>query len=92
MRKFNYLGDTHTFTGEVVSKREDGDRHLVDIEFRGTSQRGEVTCPATATVSLPSRETGLAGLRTPPRELETIAATMLKRHGELRAARRRAQD
>jgi acyl dehydratase len=91
MRKFNYLGDTHTFTGEVVGKRVDGDRYLVDVEFRGTSQRGEVTCPATATVSLPSRESGLAGLRTPPRELETIAAKMLKRHGELRAARRRAQ-
>lgn len=91
MRKFNYLGDMHTFTGEVVGKRRDGAQYLVDIEFRGTSQRGEVTCPATATVSLPSRETGLAALRTPPADLEAIAAQMLKRHGELRAARRRGQ-
>lgn len=87
MRKFNYLGDTHRFTGEVVGKRVEGDRYLADLEFRGTSQRGEVTCPATATVSLPSRETGLAGLRTPPADLSAIAAQMLKRHGELRAAK-----
>jgi acyl dehydratase len=87
MRKFNYQGDTHTFTGEVVGKRVEGDRHLVDIELRGTSQRGEITCPATATVSLPSRETGLA-----PVELERVAAQMLKRNGELRAEQRRARQ
>lgn len=91
MRKFNYLGDTHRFTGEVVGKRQEGDRYLVDLEFRGTSQRGEVTCPATATVSLPSRETGLAGLRTPPADLSAIAAQMLVRHGQLRAEKRRTQ-
>ncbi len=90
MRKFNYLGDTHTFTGEVVGKRIEGDRYLVDVELRGTSQRGEVTCPATATISLPSRETGLAVLPTAPVELERVAAQMLKRSGELRAEKRRA--
>ncbi|MFT4042408.1 MAG: MaoC family dehydratase N-terminal domain-containing protein [Gordonia sp. (in: high G+C Gram-positive bacteria)] len=91
MRKFNYLGDTHTFTGEVVGKRVEGRRHLVDVALRGTSQRGEVTCPATATLSLASRENGLAALRTPPAELEDIAAQMLKRSGELRALRRIAK-
>ncbi|MGW0023220.1 FAS1-like dehydratase domain-containing protein [Rhodococcus sp. NPDC003383] len=90
MRKFNYMGDTHTFTGEVVDKRVEGDRHLVDVELRGTSQRGEVTCPATATISLPSRETGLAVLPTAPVELERVAAEMLARSGELRAQKRRA--
>ncbi len=90
MRKFNYLGDTHTFTGEVVGKRVEGDRYLVDVELRGTSQRGEVTCPATATISLPSRETGLAVLPTAPVDLERVAAKMLKRSGELRAEKRRA--
>ncbi|WP_420749394.1 FAS1-like dehydratase domain-containing protein [Rhodococcus sp. O3] len=90
MRKFNYMGDTHTFTGEVVGKRVEGDRHLVDVELRGTSQRGEVTCPATATISLPSRETGLAVLPTAPVELERVAAEMLARSGELRAQKRRA--
>ncbi len=88
MRKFNYLGDTHIFTGEVVGKRIEGDRHLIDIELRGTSQRGEVTCPATATVSLPSRESDLAVLPTAPAEWERIAAQMLKRNGELRAQAR----
>lgn len=90
MRKFNYMGDTHTFTGEVVGKRVEGDRYLVDVELRGTSQRGEVTCPATATISLPSRETGLATLPTAPVEFERVAAQMLKRSGELRAAKRQA--
>ncbi|PPJ25783.1 acyl dehydratase [Nocardia nova] len=88
MRKFNYQGDTHTITGEVVGKRVDGDRYLVDVEFRGTSQRGEITCPATATIALPSREGGLVTLPTPPKDLEVIAAQMLARHGELRAEAR----
>ncbi|PSR65268.1 MULTISPECIES: FAS1-like dehydratase domain-containing protein [Nocardia] len=88
MRKFNYQGDTHTITGEVVGKRVEGDRYLVDVEFRGTSQRGEVTCPATATIALPSREHGLVVLPSPPKELEVVAAQMLARHGELRAAAR----
>jgi acyl dehydratase len=88
MRKFNYIGDTHTITGEVVGKRIEGDRYLVDVEFRGTSQRGEATCPATATVSLPSRETSLATLPVAPVEFERVAAQMLKRHGELRRERR----
>ncbi|MEE2057187.1 FAS1-like dehydratase domain-containing protein [Rhodococcus artemisiae] len=88
MRKFNYEGDIHTFTGEVVGKRVEGDRYLVDVELRGTSQRGEITCPATATISLPSRETGLAVLPTAPVEFERVAAKMLKRSGELRAAKR----
>ncbi|MFZ2173528.1 MAG: MaoC family dehydratase N-terminal domain-containing protein [Rhodococcus sp. (in: high G+C Gram-positive bacteria)] len=90
MRKFNYMGDTHTFSGEIVGKRVEGDRYLVDVELRGTSQRGEVTCPATATISLPSRETGLAVLPTAPIEFERVAAKMLKRSGELRAEKRRA--
>jgi acyl dehydratase len=92
MRKFNYIGDTHTITGEVVGKRVEGDRFLVDIEFRGTSQRGEVTCPATATVSLPSRESDLVALPAAPVEFERIAARMLKRHGELRRERRGAES
>lgn len=88
MRKFNYQGDTHTFTGEVTGKRVEGDRYLVDVELRGTSQRGEVTCPATATISLPSRETGQAVLPTPPEDVSRIAVQMLKRHGELRIEKR----
>ena len=58
IRKFNYIGDTHVFTGEVVGKRLEDGRCVVDIEMRGTNQRDTVTCPAKATVALPSREHG----------------------------------
>ncbi|UYP18830.1 MaoC family dehydratase N-terminal domain-containing protein [Rhodococcus sp. Z13] len=92
MRKFNYLGDTHTLTGEVVGKRVEDGRYLVDIELRGTSQRGEITCPATATVALPSRDAGPVALPTPPAEFEALAARMLERDAELRAARRAARE
>ena len=88
MRKFNYLGDSHILTGEVTGKRIEGNRHVVDIELRGTSQRDEVTCPATATISLPSREAGPANLPSPPEDLSRIAVEMLQRHGELRAQKR----
>ncbi|MGX7722763.1 FAS1-like dehydratase domain-containing protein [Rhodococcus sp. 5G237] len=88
MRKFNYLGDTHTFTGEVVGKRTEGGRHLVDVELRGTSQRGEVTCPATATIALQSRVGGAVALPAAPAEFEQLAARMLERDAELRRERR----
>jgi hypothetical protein len=87
MRMFNYMSDSHIITGEVVGTRVEGDSHLIDVEFRGTSQRGEVTCPAKATISLPSWETALATFAAPPQEMSRIAAQMLKRHGELRADR-----
>lgn len=54
MRKFNFIGDTQVITGEVVGKRVENGNGVVDIEFRATSQRGEVTAPATATVALPT--------------------------------------
>ena len=40
-------------TGEVVGKRIEDGRCLVEIEMRGTNQREVVTCPGTATVALP---------------------------------------
>ena len=73
IRKFNYIGDSHVFTGEVVGKRVEDGRCVVDIEMRGTNQRDVVTCPAKATVALPSREHGpvaparAAGGAWPPR-------------------------
>ncbi|MEU5841494.1 MaoC family dehydratase N-terminal domain-containing protein [Rhodococcus sp. NPDC047139] len=90
MRKFNYLGDTHTFTGEVVGKRVEGGRHLVDVELRGTSQRDEITCPATATIALPSSAGGSVDLPDAPAEFERLAAQMLERDAELREERRRS--
>ncbi len=83
IRKFNYIGDTHVITGEVVGKRIEDGRCVVDIEMRGTNQRDTVTCPGTATVALPSREHGPVVLPTPSDDYARQAATMMQRHGEL---------
>ncbi|MEB3070723.1 FAS1-like dehydratase domain-containing protein [[Mycobacterium] vasticus] len=83
MRKFNYVGDTHLITGEVTGKRVEDGQHLVDITLRGASQRGEVTCPAEATVALPSRESGAIELPSVPTDVSQAAVSILSRHGEL---------
>jgi acyl dehydratase len=90
IRKFNYIGDTHVFTGEVVGKRVEDGRYLVDIEMRGTNQREVVTCPGRATVALPSREGGPVLLPDPPADLARQAAELLARHGEIVRERRAA--
>jgi len=87
MRKFNYIGDVQFITGEVVDKRIEDGNGLVDIEFRATNQRGEITAPATATVALPSRERGPVVLPNPPAELTRKATAMMRRHYELAAER-----
>ena len=83
IRKFNYIGDTQIITGEVVGKREEDGRCLVDIEFRATNQRGEVTAPADATVLLPSRERGPVRLPSAPDAVTHKATAMFARHCEL---------
>ncbi|MGV0836915.1 FAS1-like dehydratase domain-containing protein [Mycolicibacterium thermoresistibile] len=83
MRKFNYIGDTQFITGEVVGKRVENGSPVVDLAFRATNQRGEVTAPATATVALPSREFGPVVLPQPDAELQRKAAAMMARHNEL---------
>jgi len=83
MRKFNYVGDTHLIIGEVTGKRVEAGMHLVDIELRGTSQRDEVTCPATATIALPSRDAGDVALPSVPASISQQAVAMMARHGEL---------
>jgi acyl dehydratase len=83
IRKFNYMGDSHVITGEVVAKRIEDGRSLVDIEMRGTNQRDDVTCPGTATVSLPSRERGPVVLPEPPADLAQKAVQLMARHGQL---------
>jgi acyl dehydratase len=88
IRKFNYIGDTHVFTGEVVDKRQEDGRCVVDIEMRGTNQRDTVTCPAKATVALPSREHGPVRLPEPPSDLAAQAVQMLERHHEIVAERK----
>jgi acyl dehydratase len=90
IRKFNYIGDTHIITGEVVGKRVDDGRHIVDVEMRGTNQRGVITCPGTASVALPSRVEGPVPLPEPPADLAVRAVSMLERHHEIVAAGRDA--
>jgi acyl dehydratase len=92
IRKFNYVGDSHVITGEVVGKRLDEDgRPVVDIEMRGTNQRGDVTCPGRAVVALPSRESGPVLLPQPPAQLAREAAQRIERHGQLALERKAAQ-
>ena len=83
IRKFNYIGDSHVITGEVVDKRIDDGRCVVDIEMRGTNQRDVVTCPGKATVALPSREHGTVVLPEPPADLRQQAGELLTRHGQI---------
>jgi len=85
IRKFNYVGDTHVITGEVTGKRVDVDdgNHVVDIEMRGTNQRGDVTCPGSAIVALPSRDAGPVVLPEPPADLRDQATARLERHFQI---------
>jgi acyl dehydratase len=90
IRKFNYMGDTHVLTGEVVDKRSEDGVCVVDIEMRGTNQRDVVTCPAKATVALPSRSHGPVRLPEPPPDLAAQALRMLERHHEIVAEQKGA--
>jgi acyl dehydratase len=83
MRKFNYIGDTTYWSGKVTGKRIDGDQRVVDLEITATSQRGDVTVIGTASISLPSREHGPAGLPEAPVGMRQTAARLLDRHHEL---------
>jgi acyl dehydratase len=83
IRKFNYIGDSHVITGEVVDKRIDDGRCVVDVEMRGTNQRGVETCKGWATVALPSRDHGPVRLPGPPAELQQQAEALMARHREI---------
>jgi acyl dehydratase len=87
IRKFNYIGDSHILTGEVVDKRREDGNCVVDIEMRGTNQRGTVTCPARATIALASREHGPVQLPEAPSDLGEKAAEMMDRHLQLSVER-----
>ncbi|MCK9543344.1 MAG: MaoC family dehydratase N-terminal domain-containing protein [Novosphingobium sp.] len=82
IRKFNYMGDVQTITGEVTGKREENGQNLVDVALRFTNQRGDETVRATATIALPGKK-GIAMYPEVPRELAEEAAMMLARHREL---------
>jgi hypothetical protein len=88
IRKFNYQGDTQFLSGQVVDKREEDGRHLVDLKLSMVSQRDIETAYATATVSLASRTAGLPPMPPRPVDLERQAAAMFARHNELTTQRR----
>jgi hypothetical protein len=85
IRKFNYIGDTHILTGEVVGKRIEDGRCLVDIEMRGTNQRDIVTCPGRAVVALPSRDHGPVVLPPAPEDLQRQAVARMEAHRQAEA-------
>lgn len=86
IRKFNYMGDVQYVSGEVTGKREEGGQCLVDVKVRMVNQRGEETVTCDATVALPLKG-GVVLLPEPPEDLKRRAVHMLRRHGELSAAR-----
>jgi hypothetical protein len=83
MRKFNYLGDTQTITGEVVDKHLTNGRATIEAKIRFTSQRGETTLDGVATVALPSRAHGQARYPDPPPDISARAKAFLARHRAL---------
>ena len=84
MRLFNYLGDTHWMRGRVTRKYlAEGNRPAVDLDIWGENQRGEVTCPGTASVLLPSRQYGPVRLPEPPdgaHALPSVMDALIKRY------------
>jgi acyl dehydratase len=86
IRKFNYMGDVQTITGEVTGKREDNGQKLIDVKIAFTNQRGEETVRATATIALPS-DGGIALYPPVPTALAAEAARMMARHWALLKAR-----
>jgi acyl dehydratase len=81
MGEFNFIGDFHLMEGRVAAKRVEGPHHVVDLEIKGTCQRGWVTCPGTATVILPTRANGVVVLPQPPEEMVVRGAQMMAEAG-----------
>lgn len=85
MRKFNYHGDVQFLSGEVVDKREEDGKFLVDLKLKMTNQRDVETSFAEATVSLPSKVAGSALIPEVPPEIQRQADKMWARHVEIAA-------
>ncbi|RDV06565.1 acyl dehydratase [Sphingorhabdus pulchriflava] len=84
IRKFNYMGDVQTVTGEVLAKRKTDDgQNVVDVAVKFTNQRGEESVRATATIALPTKDNPLPLYPEVPRALAQKAAAMMARHWEL---------
>jgi hypothetical protein len=87
IRMFNFHGDTQTITGEVVDKKLENGAATVDVKVRFTSQRGDITMEATASLGLPSIAHGKAEYPVAPAELGDRAKSFMTRHHELSASR-----
>jgi acyl dehydratase len=83
IRRFNFIGDTTHFTGEVTAKRETPQGAVVDVAVRGTNQRDEVTLIGGGSIMLPSRRDGSFELPSPPSALRATAQEMLARHRDI---------
>jgi acyl dehydratase len=77
LRQFNFVGDFHIVSGEVVGKRVENGRAIVELSLTAVNQRGEETTRGTASVYLPSRELGAVVLPAPPAELVARGANMM---------------
>lgn len=77
LRQFNFVGDFHIVSGEVVGKRIENGRAIVDLALTAVNQRGDETTRGTAAVYLPSRELGAVVLPAAPQELVTRGANMM---------------
>lgn len=55
IRRFNPFGNTMWCKGKVTRKYIEADDHLVDCEIWAENQKGEITAPGRATISLPSK-------------------------------------
>jgi hypothetical protein len=56
-RALNFREDVLTARGRITNKYEEDGNHLLDLDIWVENQKGENTCPGTATVCLPSRQT-----------------------------------
>ena len=66
-RRFNYMGDVTWLSGQVTEARIDEKLGpLMELEIKGTNQRGSDNIVASATVLLASRKQGPLRLPTPP--------------------------
>ncbi|MGE3511277.1 MAG: hypothetical protein AB7N65_20585, partial [Vicinamibacterales bacterium] len=66
IRKFNYIGDTHWYTGTVVDKLEVDGLPVVQLEIDGRNQRWDTTITVRAEVILPRAGTGRVPLPATP--------------------------
>lgn len=84
-RAFNFMGDTTICSGKITDKRVDGIHHVVDIEMASTNQRGQDTAPGTATVILPSKESGPVVLPIPEDEIRKRGIAIARANQEMSA-------